>query len=260
MCSLQAAAAEGKQVFDQSGLMSLQEVSSITEKADVLREKYQMNFVIVTTNDAEGKTATAYADDFYMDYGFYDNEEKGGAIFLIDMDNRELRIETAGNMQYYLTDDRIEQVLDAGYNNLTEGQYYDCFSNLLEQTQAFIEEGVPSNQYIYDTETGEIKRYRSIRPIEILIAVLAALLAGGITCAAVIGKYRLKWGTYKYPFREKSSLALTGKEDRFINQIVNTRHIPRNPPPSAGGGGGAGRSSTHTSGGGGSFGGGGRKF
>lgn len=260
LCSIHAQAAREKQIFDQSGLMNDREISAITEKANELREKYQMNFVILTTDDAGGKTAMEYADDFYMDQGFYDNDEKGGATFLIDMDNRELWIGTAGDMRYFLTDERIEQVIDAGYSFLRDKEYYDCFEQLLEQTRIFLEKGIPSDQYTYDTETGEIVRYRSIRPIEALIALIAALAAGGIACALVVGKYRLKWGTYKYPFREKSKLTLTGKEDRFMNQVVTTRHIPRNPPPGSGGGGGGGRSSTHTSGGGGNFGGGGRKF
>lgn len=34
-----------------------------------------MNFVILTTDDAEGKEGEVYADDFYMDNGFYDDEK-----------------------------------------------------------------------------------------------------------------------------------------------------------------------------------------
>ena len=53
--------------------------------ANNLAENFNMNFVILTTDDAEGKEAEVYADDFYMDNGFYDDGKDGGAIYIIDM-------------------------------------------------------------------------------------------------------------------------------------------------------------------------------
>ena len=252
-----ALAANQPWVFDQAALFSDSQAEALTEKAASINDSYQMNMVIVTTAEAEGKTAEAYADDFYMDHGFYSDGQKGGVLFLIDMDNSKVWLATFGDMIYYLTDERVDSVIDAGYGEVTEGAYHDAVMKMMDRTVSYIEKGIPADQYTYDRETGKIVRYRSLRPIEILISVLAALLAGGLVCAGVIGKYRLKWGTYKYPFREKSTLALNRQEDRFINQVVTTRRIPKNPPSSGGGGS---RSTTHTSSGGGRSGGGGRSF
>ena len=69
----------------------------------------------------------SYADDFYMDNGYYDNGMDGGILFLIDMDNRQVWISTAHDMRYYLTDERLEDVIDAGYEELTEEKYALCF-------------------------------------------------------------------------------------------------------------------------------------
>lgn len=250
--------AEDGQVFDQAGLLSSGQIQQLESQAENLKETYRMNFVLVTTEDAQGKDSEEYADDFCMDYGFYDNEEKGTVTLLIDMDNRNVWVSTAKDMIYYLTDDRIEGVIDAGYEELRAGDYAACFANMLNQTAAYLEEGIPGDQYIYDTETGKIIRYRSIRPLEAGIAALIALAVAAGICIWVVGSYRMKWGTYQYPFREKGRMKLDAQSDRFMNQVVTTRRIPKNPPPSGGGGGSV--SSTHTSRGGGSFGGGGRSF
>lgn len=253
------ALAEEEQIFDQAELLDSRQIQQIREQTDLLREKHQMNFVIVTTNDAMGKDTEDYADDFYMDHGFYDNGKAGGLTLLIDMDNRQVWISTAGDMIYYLTDDRIQEVIDRGYEQLKNGEYAACFLNMLEGAADYVEEGIPSDLYIRDTETGKIVKYRSILPWEAALAVAIALAAAAGAAVWVVGSYRMKWGTYKYPYESKSSMKLYVKNDRFVNQVVTTRHIPRNPPPSGGGGGGS-VSSTHSSSGGGTFGGGGRGF
>lgn len=246
------------QVFDEAGLLDGSEALQLESRVQNLRDTYDMNFLLVTTEDAQGKDSEEYADDFCMDRGFYEDEQKGTALFLIDMDNRSVWISTSQDMQYYLTDDRIEDVIDGGFTALKEGRYGDCFSGMLDQTVEFLEEGIPDGQYRYDEETGRIVRYRSIKPFEAGIAVLIALAAAAGAAVWVIGRYQMKWGNYEYPFREKGEMKLSVKEDRFVNQIVTTRRIPKNPPPSEGDGGA--RTTTHTSSGGGSFGGGGRDF
>ena len=62
----------------------------------------------MTTEDAEGKTSEEYADDYY-DYNGYAED---GALYLIDLDNGSVWISTAGKMIRYLTDERIDAVID----------------------------------------------------------------------------------------------------------------------------------------------------
>lgn len=154
-----------------------------------------MDFVVVTTEDAEGKTSEEYADDYY-DYNGYADD---GALYLIDLDNGSVWISTAGKMIRYLTDARIDAVIDAGYDNLKAKNYADGILEMLNETESYLEDGIPSDQYNYDTETGKISRYRSITVYEAIGAAVIALLCGGGFAAAVLGSYRLKKKTYRYP-------------------------------------------------------------
>ena len=108
---VQAAPAE---VYDEADLLSDDEEEQLSLQIQKLSDTYDMNFVVLTIDDAEGKTATEYADDFYVDKGYNVNDRKGGAIYLVDMDNREVRVEADQDMQYYLTDKRADEVIDAG--------------------------------------------------------------------------------------------------------------------------------------------------
>ena len=230
--------------------------------ANNLAENFNMNFVILTTDDAEGKEAEAYADDFYMDNGFYDDGKDGGAIYLIDMDNRRVQVETAGDMKVrYITDDRVDGIIDAGYEDVKDGAYAAAFEAMLNATVDYIEDGVVDGKYTYNEDTGEYDYYdtgkeiRQITLAEFLIALGIALAAGGVAVSCVIGTYYLKWGAYEYPYKEKAKLKISRKRDDFIGSHVSHRHIEHESSNSD-----SGMTTTHDSSGGGNFGGGGRDF
>lgn len=252
------AAESGEQfVFDKADLLTTEEEDELNDMANNLAENFNMNFVILTTDDAEGKEAEVYADDFYMDNG-----KDGGAIYIIDMDNRRVQVETAGDMKVrYITDDRVDGIIDAGYEDVKDGAYAAAFEAMLNATVDYIEDGVVDGKYTYNEDTGEYDYYdtgkeiRQITLAEFLIALGIALVAGGVAVSCVIGTYYLKWGAYEYPYKEKAKLKVSRKRDDFIGSHVSHRHIEHESSSSD-----SGMTTTHDSSGGGNFGGGGRDF
>ncbi|MDW7659731.1 MAG: TPM domain-containing protein, partial [Bacillota bacterium] len=105
--------AEKELVVDQADVFSGSEIVQLAEEARLLGESYGMDIVIVTTQDARGKTAREYADDFFDEQGYGIGDDYSGILFLIDYDNREAYVSTSGLAIRYLTDQRIESVLDA---------------------------------------------------------------------------------------------------------------------------------------------------
>ena len=257
------AAESGEQfVFDKADLLTTEEEDELNDMANNLAENFNMNFVILTTDDAEGKEAEVYADDFYMDNGFCDDGKDGGAIYLIDMDNRRVQVETAGDMKVrYITDDRVDGIIDVGYEDVKDGAYAAAFEVMLNATVDYIEDGVVDGKYTYNEDTGEYDYYdtgkeiRQITLAEFLIALGIALVAGGVAVSCVIGTYYLKWGAYEYPYKEKAKLKVSRKRDDFIGSHVSHRHIEHESSSSD-----SGMTTTHDSSGGGNFGGGGRDF
>lgn len=242
-------------VYDNASLLTEDEKQSLSEKVVSLEQKTNWDIYVLTTEDAEGKTSRAVADDFY------DANASGesGVVLLIDMDNREVTVSTAGDAIYYLNDDRIDDILDDGYAYVADGEYDECFSVMLSDVEYYYDKGIPSNAYTYDEETGKIKRYHSITFVEILIAIA---LAGGVWAViyfGVTGKYRLKFGNYTYDYHSFGKVNLSGQEDRFVNEFVTQHRIQTNQGGS-GGSSHSGRSTVHRSSSGRSHGGGSRKF
>lgn len=251
--------ADTASVYDEAGLLTEAEKLELEERAAGYEESYRMNFVVMTVADTGGREEDEYADWFYEQHGYTDNGQKGGAIFYIDMDNRAVGMETNGEMILFMTDRRIEDAIDAAFGYVEREEYGKALLALMDTTAQYIEEGIESGQVTYNEDTGEYRRYRTITGIEGLLALLIAVAAGIIPCVAVAGRYRMKWGSQTYNFRENGELDITLSEESFLGQHVTRRHIPKD--PGGGGHGGGGHvSTTHQSSGGHEFGGGSRNF
>lgn len=265
-----AMGAGGQRVFDGAGLLTDEERGRFEEQIAEMRKTMKMDVVVVTTDDAGGKSAEQYADDFYDEGGFGTRSDYSGVLFLIDMDNREIRISTSGAMIRFLTDGRIDKMLDRAYPHASDGDYPGVVRELLADTATYFRKGIPGGQYNYDTETGKISVYRSIRWYEAWMAFAVALFCGLAACLNVKRQYAMKRergraAAYNLAYRADAQFAFHAQNDVLVNSFVTRRALPRNTGGGrAGGGGGFGgggsRSSTHSSGGGRTHGGGGRKF
>lgn len=253
--------AQTENVYDLADLLTNEEEERLQSYAEDFSESWSMNFLVVTTDDTDGKSTVAYADDFY-DEKYPDSTEEDGILYLIDMEHREIYVSTCGNAIRYLTDDRIDRILDAAYEEVAGGDYFGTFEEFFEETEKYLKKGIPSNQYNYDTETGERDYYeaqkapKKVTLGEFLVALVSGIAAASGTVAAIKAKYQLKFEDFHYDAYTDSEIDLKEKEDRLINTFVTHRRIPRD----QGNGGGGSRSSVHTSSSGRSHGGGGRGF
>lgn len=245
------------EIDDKAGLLGEEDISWLAGKLEALADKSGWEVYILTIEDAGGDETSECSEAFLDEHLTGDD----GIVYTIDMDNREVYLATTGEAIYYLTDARIEDIIDSGYDLVADGFYTDAFSEMIDATAEAWDMGIPSDQYTYDTDTGEIVEYKEPKSIKWYEALIAFAIACGVFAAVymgVVGKYRLKWGSYKYDFHANGKVHLTNEEDRLINQFVTHHHIQRN--TSSGSSGGGSRSSVHRGSGGRSYGGGGRKF
>lgn len=266
-----AASEEEQRVYDQAGLFSSKERDELEQEIRELRESLGMDVALVTTENAGGKTAEQYADDFYDSYGFGAGEDYSGVLYLMDMDNRELYISTCGDMIRVLTDERIEDMLDNGIGYMGDQSYMKCAQRFLLDVRFWYEKGIEEDQYNIDRDTGEISWYqakpkRSIRWYELLLAFGVSAFCAGSVCGKVKRDYamnqeRRQASNYYMAYRADAAFRFRNQNDVLSNSHITRQRIPKSTPVrSSGGSGHSGRSTTHRSSSGRSHGGGGRKF
>ncbi len=270
---------EGDQrVFDEAELLSDGEEQALQEGIEDRIHKLSMDIIVVTTEDARGKSAMAYADDYYDEHGFgYGDSYGPGLLFLIDIDNREIYLSTAGAAIAEFTDWEIEQMLDEIYYWMAEGLWYDACQEFLEQVDLYAdnEETAQNGYYDKDTDTfveyteTELKAMRRkeaiaqiLSPGSILGKAAIAMVIGAVTVLILcinVNRNQVPGGrVYMKPGGEY----VRQRYDHKTNTTVTKRHIPRN--NNTGGtrssGSSRGHSTVHRSSGGRSHGGGGRRF
>ncbi|NLC83868.1 MAG: TPM domain-containing protein [Ruminococcaceae bacterium] len=247
--------ASSRLVVDQANFFTAEQAQQLQAEAAALGAQYQMDIVIVTTTDTGGKSSRDYADDYFDFNGYGVGPDRDGILFLLDYDNREAYISTSGSGIKYLTDQRIEQVLDAVFDGgLPTGDNFGATKGFLNQTEVFLQAGIPSDQY------GEPEDQP--RSLSVVDGILGLLGAGGSS----LGFFGTTRSSYKgkprpnvFEFRSNSLVNMGVTSDNLIDSYVTTRRLPPPPPPPSGGGF-SGRSTTHTSSSGRSHGGGGRGF
>lgn len=229
--------AKDQRVFDDAGLLKDNEITQLEDRISDLRDKYKdYDFVIVTTNNTNGKTSMAYADDYYDENEFGVGDKHSGFLMLFDMQHRKVWISTKGKGIKALSDSEIQDVVNATLPDMSSASYYDAADSCLDEIQNQVE-----------------KHVKKITPIELCGIIVISALVFVIFVAVVKSKYGKEGECQPYPFKERGKVQLTHKNDIFVREY--TTHVKIQ--SSSGGGGG---SSTHTSSSGSSHGGGGGSF
>ncbi len=246
-------------VIDNDGIIG-GDIDALQDRIDDVYYDYDLDVVIVATDDVGGKTSRDFADDYYdyNDYGVGD--DKSGLLLLIDLDNRNLWISTTGDAIDIFTDARIDSMLDDIVPYAGDGNYYGACESFIDNVNQYAKLGVPDGQYRQD-EYGNITYYKptylqrlkaqSTNPITYILPVVIGLIAVMIASFNQKGKVTVTGTTYE----GKNSFKLRRQHDIFMRKAVTTARRPKPSSSSSGGG-----SSTHTSSSGTSHGGGGRSF
>ena len=126
-------------VYDYADLLTEDEIEDLMDIIDDLVYDLGLDLVIVTTDDNEGLTSEAYADDFYDYNGYGVGSNKDGLLMLIDMDERRVHISTTGLGIDYFNDADIEWLLDGIFEHLPDGDYYNSCRQFLVDVEYHVQ-------------------------------------------------------------------------------------------------------------------------
>lgn len=194
-----ASAYSNPKIVDEAGVLTDGQEDALEEEAQRIANEYGMDVVIVIVWSLDGKTAEAYADDYfdYNDYGI--GSKHSGTLFLLSLDYCDWAISTCGDSIYALTDYGIELLFESCKDQLSNDNYYKAFDIYLDQIEGFYQaykDGNPIDGYhdsdvddyiIYDpNDSAGVVHYKE-KPTTgniirmVVISLLIGLAAGGIT-------------------------------------------------------------------------------
>lgn len=248
-------------IEDKADVLTDSEENELLSQAGSLSDETDFEIRVVTIDDAQGKETGEYAEDYFESL----STTFEGGCYILDLDNREYYVATYGDLQYYLTDDRIDSLLDDAYDYASSGDWEGLLASMLSDTKDFYEDGIEDGTAIYDEDTDTYTVYQAPKRITAAEGAASAVI-GIIAFLILFVSTRMRYGmkipeTNDYSAKDNVRLRLDKNQDILIDRHVSSRRIPRDPPGGGHGGGGGGHiSSVHHTSGGHSAGGGGRHF
>ncbi len=244
--------AAGTGVYDNARLFTGEERAQIEEIVNRMQKAHNIDVLVLTLDDAGGKTSRTLADTFILDNV---GKDLDATLLLLNMDEREVYISTSGRAIDIMNDERIDRTLDVVIDNgMKDGDYGDAVIAGLASINTYFEAGAPADGY----------REEEAGPKELQTGDVAVGVGGGGALGVTHflrnrKKYRTK--TRPKPFAFASNSIINLSQGNTGDMLIDTRRTSRIIPKisSSSSSSGSGRSTTHRTGGG-TFGGGGKKF
>ncbi|NLY35659.1 MAG: TPM domain-containing protein [Tissierellia bacterium] len=237
-------------IEDGAGLWSEEQKEDLRKKATELSNREDMAIILVTTASNPDKSSEAFIEDLAEEKFGIDTDQ---VAFLIDMDNRNVEVNTSGRAIDVLHDQRIEAILDEIFIGMEDSDYYLAAGNFLKATDRYLSLGIDPN-YSGRTERED----NNISPIDGLVGLGAGGLGGLLNFGRVKKSYARKTSPLAFAYQNNLIGGIPLQVGTLLNTRVTQRKIPK--ATSSGGGGGGSSSTTHSSSSGGTRGGGGRSF
>ena len=271
-------------IDDAASLFTEDEIELINDEVYDFASENDFSVAVVTTDDAMGKSAMEYADDYYDNLIFSRGWSEDGICFLIDMDNREIYVSCAGLCIDEYSDYELNSIVDSGYSYVANGEYADCIAAMIDEAESLAADSTDSDVYYYENGewiSGDDGYYednyyndydyydndilyepqkKTFSISHVFIYIIIGLVAGAITVVSVKSSYKNTGKGDEFNAGD-ISLELTASNDNVISRNVITTKIPKNNNNNhRHGGGGGGGVSVHRSSGGVRHSGAGRKF
>lgn len=202
-------------IIDDAGLLTESEQDELNSYSKKCSEDRGSDILVLTTDDTQGLGSELYLENFY------DNEVDGSstynescAILLIDMENRQVKIYSFGDIKPRLDNPRIEKILDKVTPSLTSGDYNDAINSYIEKTDLYMgtKAGVDPDNIFF----------------QLWFQLLIAAVIGFVVVLIMILGAGGKVTTNSHTYLNDSESALTGARDDYIRTTVTKVKKPEN--------------------------------
>ena len=249
LSSLAAKFSPQPRLVDKANLLSDEQEKNLLTKLDEISKRQKCDVVVVTVNSLGGKTAEAFADDYFDYNGYGQGEDFDGILLLISTGSRDWHISTTGYGITAFTDAGLKYMSRNFLPQLKENKYYEAFDTFADLSDKFLTQAKTDKPY----DKGNLPR----EPISLLwipIAIGLGILIVKFIVQSMADKLKtVRPALAANSYVKENGLNITNSEDKFLYSKVNKTERPKE--RDSGGG-----SSTHTSSSGRTHGGTGGKF
>ena len=227
-------------VYDGAGLLTDDQISSLSDKLAEIEDQYQCDVAILTLEDANGYEVYDYAKAIYKRCGYGYGSDKDGIMFIVSMAERRSELIAFGYGSTALTDYGREYILDEVAPTLSDGDYNKAFNTFADLISVFLKEARENIPYDVD-HPAKLTLFSRLLPY--LMSFGIALIVAAIVCSVLIAS--MKTASKKHraaEYMEPGSFHLTKKRDYYL--YTTTHRVKREKQENSSGGSNGGGGTT----------------
>lgn len=126
-----------KKVYDYASILSDKTETNLQNTAEEMYDKYNIDFVVMTTNLEIKETTYSLTQSFYHKNGFGYGTTYDGIILVIDTYHHEYYLLSVGNAKDVLTESKIDKIQNKMSNDMISGNYDEAVSIFSKQTERY---------------------------------------------------------------------------------------------------------------------------
>lgn len=219
--------ADVQRIYDDAKLLTDEEAADLEEKAAAYYDEWKTDFIIITTNDADGKDIGIYMEEFADKLADeFNRPEENMVILTMDMGSRDITINGFGLGEKYIDNDRIDYIRNDITSDLSNGDYYNAYLRFFELADSYlgITPGINPNSIFFNLY------------FQIAVAVGLAAVIVFFMAYSSGGRVTVTNSTYM----DQENTRVIRQHDRFIRKTVTRRKKPSNNSGGGSSGGGGG--------------------
>ena len=171
-------------VYDDGAALLEEEADWIKGIAKKFSEKSGWNIIVASCADAAGRKAETVCQEYFNDCTNGDD----GISLLIDLDNREVYLATAGSAISYLDDERLGRILDEASAAAKQEDYAQCFFLMLSGAERAYDAGPVEQNKIFFVILAAV--------LVLIVTVLRSFFGRPPSDTSTGGTYRRRYRRY----------------------------------------------------------------
>lgn len=144
LLSVAVASASPSLLVDEADLLTPSEEATLTARLEEISKNRKMDVAVVTVNSLDGKTAQAFADDYYDYNGYGQGENNDGVLLVVSMSERKWHITTTGAAIDKISNSKAEGIGETILSDLSGGKYSDAFMTYADKCDSYMSSALPA--------------------------------------------------------------------------------------------------------------------
>ncbi len=126
-------------VNDYAGILSPQTETQLEAKLAAFEQKTQQEIAVVTISTTQDETVETYATKLFEEWGIGKKDKDNGALLLVAVQDKKLRIEVGYGLEGRLTDARSAQIISNAKPLLQDSKMEEAVIQMTDQMQTILE-------------------------------------------------------------------------------------------------------------------------